>query len=33
MAVGSYSSAADVNSDQKVDIADFVTVLNIMAGQ
>ena len=31
MAAGDYNSDADINSDGKVDIADFVTVLNIMA--
>jgi hypothetical protein len=33
MASGEYNAAADLNGDQKVDIADFVTVLNIMAAQ
>ena len=33
MAAGEYSSAADINEDQKVDIADFVSILNIMAAQ
>jgi len=33
MAEGSDDSAADLNGDGKVDIADFVSVLNLMAGQ
>ena len=31
MAEGSNDKAADLNGDDKVDIADFVSVLNIMA--
>ena len=33
MASGEYNKAAEINGDNKNDIVDFVTVLNIMAGQ
>ena len=33
MAEGSYSEAADINGDKNIDIADFVSILNLMAEQ
>ena len=33
MAAGTFSAEADLNNDGKIDIADFVVVLDIMAGQ
>jgi len=33
MAEGNFSLQADINADDKIDIADFVSILNLMAEQ
>jgi hypothetical protein len=33
MAAGEYDAKADINEDEVVDIADYVSILNIMAAQ